>query len=110
MRFGTRTRGGLQIVVPRDFADDDRLFVCRVPLGEGVCGHVETDERSHIAHMRRCAREHAQEIHDASPRTRLPAIFESPDPEVDAHMKRVGDRMRREGRLVVKPSERAGFS
>jgi hypothetical protein len=110
--FGRKTLGGLQIVVPRDLADEDRLFVCRVPKADGsACGHVEPlDERSNLAHMRACVAENRESIHSQSPRRRLPAIYESVDPEVDAHMKRVGDRMRREGRLVVKPSERAGFS
>jgi hypothetical protein len=31
------------------------------------------------------------------------------DPEVEAHMREVGERMKREGRLTVKKNERAGF-
>jgi hypothetical protein len=37
-------------------------------------------------------------------------VFEEWDPEVAAHLRKVGERMVAEGRLEVKPSERAGFS
>jgi hypothetical protein len=41
---------------------------------------------------------------------RLAFLHEDPDPEVTAHLKEVGKRMRKEGRWVVKKNERAGFS
>jgi hypothetical protein len=35
---------------------------------------------------------------------------ESWDVEVEEHLRKVGERMKREGRLTVRPNERAGFS
>lgn len=64
-------------------------------------------------HMAACAREHIDEIRAQAPSVRHkggPFDPETWDPEVDAHMKKVGERMLKEGRLETLPSERAGFS
>jgi hypothetical protein len=58
-----------------------------------------------------CARRHLDEIRASSPRERNrggPFDPDQWDPEIDAHMKRVGERMLKEGRLEMDRSERAG--
>jgi hypothetical protein len=77
-----------------------------------LCGEVWPPERvtDWQGHFQQCIREHQGDIHEMSvERQRHPANW-VPDPEVAAHMEKVGKRMIREGRLEVKPSERAGFS
>jgi hypothetical protein len=75
-----------------------------------ICGDpVYAGDEAHIGN---CAREMLPEIMKAREARRADlAIFDeaSWDPEVSEHMRRVGRRMLAEGRLVVKPSERAGF-
>ena len=112
--------GGLTIAVPRGYETSQEaptpVAVCRVPVGGGeVCGHpfyAHEDgwRRKWIAHMAACAKRHEAAIHAESPKQRLPILDDANwDPEVAAHMKKVGERMIREGRLEVLPSERAGF-
>jgi hypothetical protein len=87
-------------------------FHCRVPTGpEEVCGAVffEEEQRKFAQHVKECARKHEREIAEASPRVQQPLWHTDDDPEVAAHMKRVGERMLEEGRLVTKPNEKAGF-
>lgn len=120
-----RSGGRLTIHVPRGYeteqdrmADEDAggYHVCRVLVnattGE-ICGQVFELERQgdYDRHRTGCAAEHINEIRAGSPRARMP-IFDPAnwDPEVDAHMRQLGEKMRKERRLVVKPSERAGFS
>ena len=105
-------RRGLTIYVPGRYADTPGVrFVCRVPTGpRSICGAEFRSHESLVRHLRNeCVSRHEEEIHTSSLRARMP-VLESWDPEVDAHMKRVGERMRREGRWTVRPSERAGFS
>lgn len=110
---GEPRRGPLQILVPRGH-ETKPIAVCRVPVGGGrTCGTEfwPGQEAAFERHVRACVRKHEAEIHAESPRTRMP-IFrpEAWDPELTAHMKRVGDRMLEEGRMTVKKNERAGFS
>ena len=87
-------------------------MICRVPTGEGeICGRLyyPGEEREWQKHCGECARKHMDAIQAERPSVRLPAIYESWDPEVEEHMRRVGERMKKEGRLTVHPSERAGF-
>lgn len=102
---------GLTIHLPRD---EEPVAVCRVPVGGGeVCGKpfFPGEERAFQKHVGECAREHADEIRAESPRQKMPVFDEETwDPEVAAHMREVGRRMLREGRLETKPNERAGFS
>lgn len=106
--------GGLSIMVPRGYEQEDApepSMVCRVPVNaEDLClqPFYPGEERAFQAHVGRCAREHRDAIEER--RKRL-ALFreEAWDPEVAEHMRKVGERMKREGRLEVKPSERAGF-
>jgi hypothetical protein len=65
-------------------------------------------------HVGWCARRNRDEIERviAEHKDALP-IFRNPDawdPEVKEHMRQGGERMLEEGRLTVKPHERAGFS
>lgn len=101
-----------KLIVP-GVRDDEPEFVCTVPVNADgdTCGHLfyPGEERAYQKHVGKCAREHIDVIRAASPRTRN-EIFEPWDPEVAAHMEKVGKRMIEERRLEVKPSERAGFS
>lgn len=112
----TPRRGGLTILVPRGYEDVEGpkpIGVCTVQVGGGqVCNtpFFPGEERDYQRHVARCAQEHMAEIVAASPRTRMPIFDESEwDPEVAAHMKKVGKRMLQEGRMVVRKNERAGF-
>ena len=92
---------------------EEPSMVCTVPTGEDqVCGKLfyPGEERAWQRHVGECAREHMDQVQASRPSVRLPAVYESLDPEVDAHMERVGKQMLKEGRLTVHPHERAGFS
>ena len=91
-------------------------MVCRVPVGpdeDDICGELfyPGEERKWAKHCGECAAQHRDVIEQQSPRNRLPIFDENAwDPEVAEHMRKVGERMKAEGRLEVLPSERAGFS
>lgn len=76
-------------------------FTCGTEFFEG---ESETAQR----HMGPCARAAHEEGRLQDPT--LPIMRWDPDPQVTAHMKKVGKTMLAEGRFVVKPSERAGLS
>lgn len=65
-------------------------------------------------HVGDCARRHADRVEAARPSVKDKGGPFDPnnwDPEVEAHFRtRVGPRMKEEGRLEVRPNERAGFS
>jgi hypothetical protein len=96
--------------VTRD--DEDPQFVCTVPVDVAgtPCGRefYEDERLAFQHHVGACAREHMEHIQAQRLTARLPA-FAPWDEEVEAHMRVVGERMRREGRLTVRPNERAGF-
>lgn len=100
---------GLEVLVPRDYAEDP-AFVCRVPVGEeDMCGKVfyRHERAAFERHVGECARANMDAIHARSPRARMPVFDEENwDPEAAAYLKRVGERMLREGRLVTKKNER----
>lgn len=75
-----------------------------------MCGEELPNQRAHERHVGPCARSKMDEIH-AAVEIRRRGIFDSRswDPEVAEHMRKVGERMKEEGRLEVDPSERAGF-
>lgn len=84
--------------------------LCEEHRGEPVPFYTDKDVRTHmvtIAHREAVLAEMGAE---AERRKRLAMIYESDDPEVEAHLLEVGKRMRAEGRWVVRPNERAGFS
>ncbi len=101
----------LTILVPRGHESEPvvivgKCHVCGSQFGEGQ----ETVWEKHVG---QCARAHMDEIHASKPSERLkggPWDPQNWDPEVDAHMLKVGRRMLAEGRMEVKPSERAGLS
>jgi hypothetical protein len=71
-----------QLLVPRGYEDPEP------PVMVGVCHTARAEHKKRMA------------------------VFDddSWDPEIRQHMDKVGERMKREGRLVVRPNERAGFS
>ncbi len=80
----------------------------------GVCGEILTGGyRASRDHLTACAKQHIDSIRAASPQEREkggPFDPESWDPEVEAHLKKVGEQMLKEGRWTVHPHEKAGFS
>jgi hypothetical protein len=88
-------------------------FRCTVPVNaEGdTCGQLfyESEAAAYQRHTARCAQQHMDVIRALSSQRTQDGLFEPWDPEIAAHMAKVGERMKREGRLVVHPSERAGF-
>lgn len=101
-----------QLLVPRGYEDPEP------PVMVGVCTTCDArfyrgQEEDWQRHVGPCARAHLGEIMDAraAKKKRLAALQpESWDVELEAHMAKVGERMKREGRLTVRPNERAGFS
>jgi hypothetical protein len=66
-------------------------------------------EQAWQEHVGKCARRHLGEIMTArAAKKKRMAVFDTDtwDPEYEAHMRRVGERMIREGRLVTRPNER----
>lgn len=109
-----RSGSGLTIMVPRGYEDDDGpapTMICRVPVNaEDLCLAMfyPGEERAFQKHCGECAHRHRDAIEER--KNRLEIFREDAwDPEVAEHMRKVGQRMIREGRLVVKPHERAGF-
>lgn len=101
------------IILPPGFNERERIAVCRVPVAEGqLCNHVfyAGEERAYRKHVGDCAREHADVIRAESPISKFPMMDPAKwDPEVDAHMGKVGKQMRKEGRMTVNENEKAGF-
>lgn len=90
-----------------------KKWTCQCPKeGGGLCGaQFELDELDKFTrHVLRCRERNEEAIALASPRRRNPIMDPNNwDPEIESHMRRVGRRMRREGRTVILPRERAGF-
>lgn len=90
------------------------IVLVREPTGEcficGVPTYSERDMRAHLASSEH--REAAEEnrLAEQARKARVPFMHDDPDPEVTEHLKGVGKKMLAEGRMVVKPNERAGFS
>jgi hypothetical protein len=97
-------RSNLQIIVPRDHS---------TVVGQcSLCELVFYDQAEARRHFERNARKHAELADEARTERlveRMP-VFDEWDPEVAAHMRKVGERMVAERRLEVKPNEKAGFS
>jgi hypothetical protein len=74
--------------------------------------HQKGEEQAWQDHTVRCARRHIDEIRAMAPSEKHKGTVFDPetwDPEIDEHMRKVGQRMIAEGRLTVRKSERAGF-
>lgn len=83
-----------------------KCHVCGSEFGEG-------QEAAWEKHVGRCARAHIDDIRQsAHEQLRKGTLWDEDtwDPEVAAHLREVGKRMLREGRLEVLPHERAGNS
>jgi hypothetical protein len=102
-------RHDLTILVPRGYEEEkpDPIGRCLVP----GCGakFFKGEEKAWQMHVGKCARANMDKI-EAIQKANRESIFAPWDPEVTSHLLGVGRRMRQEGRLTIKPSERAGFS
>jgi len=101
----------LEILVPRGYEDAPRELFGRCHVCDAT--FYRGQEALWESHVGRCARAHLDEIRAQAPSHRNKGtVFDKNewDPEVEAHMRRVGERMVREGRMIVLPHERAGFS
>lgn len=85
---------------------------CPTPGGKKCGEQFELDEVDKFTrHVLRCRERNEEAIALASPRRRNPITDPNGwDPELESHMRKVGRRMRKERRLIIKPNERAGFS
>lgn len=98
-------RRPVSVVVPHD-GDRQATGFC------GVCDVPFYSDRDMRAHLRSGSHRDAMALSvqaEHARKERLAIFHTSADPEVEAHLKVVGKTMLREGRMVVKPSERAGF-
>lgn len=98
---------GLGLLIPRDAAPKYR---CSVPTGDDeTCGAMfyEGEERKYERHVGRCARQHRDAIEANSPKVKMPIFFdpEQWDPEYEAYMRGVGQRMKAEGRVEQRRNE-----
>lgn len=103
-------KGKLTIHVPRGYEDQEPIGLCLVT----GCGarFYKGQEEAWQRHVGPCARAHLAEERGLNPAVKNEGTMWDEnvwDPEVAAHMKKLGERMLKEGRLTVKPSERAGF-
>lgn len=100
---GAQGRGrGLQILVPHGY-EDVIVGKCLVP----GCGATfyQGQEQQWQRHVGDCARENMDAIREKMHRL---SIFDDFDPEVTAHLRKVGKRMLAERRMTVLPHETAG--
>lgn len=92
----------LNIWIPPEYREPNgHCNVC----GEDLFGTVGDMQK----HMAACARAHLDEIRAAAPSaTRKGGPFDPElwDPEAEAHLRKVGERMLKEGRLEMLPNER----
>jgi hypothetical protein len=101
----------LTLLIPHDFMGRPALGYC------GLCEvpfHTEKGMRAHLRSGQHAGQVEIERALQQAKRERL-AIFYDPestgsDPEIAAHLKKVGQRMLKEGRWEVKKNERAGFS
>ncbi len=113
-RLDPKTPKGL-ILPPR--SEQPVVGRCKVVVNAAgaMCGATfyAGQEAAWERHVGDCARKHLDEIRAQAPSQRNKGtIFDNDgrDLEIERHLHRVGERMKREGRLEVLPSERAGFS
>ena len=89
----------------RESERDERTFGCHLCLRTWP----KRQRREWEQHFAQCVSDHRDEIARLSDAQRLGGVLDPMDPEIAEHMRKVGERMIREGRLEVKPNERAGF-
>jgi hypothetical protein len=99
--------GGLTIHVPRGY-EARKIGDCY------LCGAEFAEGDNVVAHMKACVSAAGHDVRqEREDKKERMAPFMDPnywDPELESHMKKVGERMKREGRWTVNPNERAGFS
>jgi len=98
----------LTIHVPQGYEDSVVVGKCLVP----GCGAVffRGQEALWQKHVGNCARRNMDRIQAEVDKHRASPFHEKHwDPEVARHLRGVGEQMKREGRLEVRPSERAGL-
>lgn len=110
-----------KLIIPGQPSPQDRLTIY-VPRGAErrktgecyLCGAEFAPGDDVVAHMRSCVNGAGEDVRaERYDKVSRLEIFLDPnawDPEVDEHLRRVGRRMLAEGRMELKPSERAGFS
>lgn len=110
-----------EIIVPAHLADENvRIGVCTVCSAKRARDGLPPlkfhrgEEEKWQTHVGRCARANMDELRAQSPIERNKGTIFDPnashrDPELERHFRRVGERMRRERRWDVRPSERGGF-
>lgn len=95
----------MNIWIPHTGPPNGHCNVC----GEDLYGTVGDMQK----HMSACVKRNIDAIRLAAPSARRKGGPFDPnnwDPEVEAHLRKVGDRMLKEGRLEMNDNERAGFS
>jgi hypothetical protein len=100
--------GSTPLWLPGSVDPPERLMVCRVVTGPGeTCGRTFTRPDVWQRHVGRCARAHMDEIRAESLTARMPVFdIENWSPDAERHVLAVGERMKAEGRLDMKPHER----
>lgn len=110
-----------RLIVPGQPPPQDRLTIY-VPRGAErrktgecyLCGAAFAAGDDVVAHMKRCVHAAGEDVRaERYDKVSRLEIFLDPgawDPEVTEHLRKVGVRMLAEGRMELKPSERAGFS
>lgn len=103
---GDKPKANLEILVPRGYEDapPERIGRCL------VCGQrfYRGEEANYIRHAGPCARKNIDKLQEQRAQEKA-SIFAPWDPEVNEHLLGVGRTMRAEGRMTMKPSERAGL-
>jgi hypothetical protein len=98
-----------EIFVPTGYENAPRrvIGVCH------ICGERFEEagqEAEWQKHLGLCAKAHMAEIQEMVEERRKSVFHEDAwDPELASHMREVGERMIEEGRLEVRPNERAGL-
>jgi hypothetical protein len=103
---GPQPRPGLTIMVPRGYEEPPKATCF-------LCGSDFTSDTALIRHAKTCVNDagHDHRMEREEKNARLEIFSEEAwDPEVSAHLRKVGQQMLKEGRWEVKPNERAGFS
>jgi hypothetical protein len=83
----------------------------QMPSGQVIPVPFYSD-RDVVTHMASAAHKDRVELaraEEAQRKSRLEAFTTTSDPEIAAHLQKVGKKMLAEGRMVVKPHEKAGM-
>jgi hypothetical protein len=89
-----QTPTGLTVLIANDVEPTGECFTCGVPL-------YSPEEAAH--HLPRCAKENLDDLRGR----KVDVLPPHPDPEIEEHWRKVGERMIAEGRLVTYKNEHA---